>query len=281
MSVFNNIFNGMARGFAFGTFGFNPFYNPCCCNFNPLFYTSNPFIGGGFFPVMPQISMPIFDMTPPSYDMSVCAMPRPWVPDFSNFDFTKLFENTNPFEVRRDDDDIDTDNVDVFVPSKKTKEKKKSDDKSKSDNIVSTETVQKKSLKLCNADNTKYDTLIIKYATEYGIDPNLVKAVMKQESAFNPNAKSPANAYGLMQLTEGAAKDLGVNRYDVEENIKGGVKFLKQLLDRFDGNVRLAIAAYNAGPNRSCYARGEIPNIAETKNYVKKVTKYYEEYKNA
>lgn len=131
---------------------------------------------------------------------------------------------------------------------------------------------------LSSKDNTKFDSLIIKYAKQFGVNPNLVKAIMKNESGFNPTIRSPRNAYGLMQLMPSTAKSLGVDRNNVEDNIKGGVKLLRQLLDRFKGNVRLAVAAYNAGPNRKCYERGEIPKIPETQKYVKKVLNSFNKY---
>ena len=118
--------------------------------------------------------------------------------------------------------------------------------------------------------------LIEKYAEKNGLDSDFVKAVVKQESGFNPNATSHCGAMGLMQLMPSTAESLGVtNAYDAEQNIQGGTKYLKGLMDRFDNNKSLALAAYNAGPN-AVKKYGGIPPYAETQNYVKKVLSNYD-----
>ena len=118
------------------------------------------------------------------------------------------------------------------------------------------------------------DAIFEEASSRYGVSVSLLKAVAKAESNFNPKAVPKAGAIGVMQLMPATARSLGVsNPYDARQNIMGGAKYLKENLDRFGGNVNLALAAYNAGPN-SVQKYGGIPPYKETQNYVKTVNSY-------
>jgi len=119
------------------------------------------------------------------------------------------------------------------------------------------------------------ERVIEKYAQQYGVDQDLVWAVVRQESGFNPHAVSPKGAMGLMQLMPGTAAMLGVSdAFDVEQNIAGGIKYLERCLNQFDQDVPLALAAYNAGPNNVVKYQG-CPPFPETRQYVASILKAY------
>lgn len=117
-----------------------------------------------------------------------------------------------------------------------------------------------------------YDELIQRHAVAHQVRPDLVRAVIQVESAFNRYARSPKGAMGLMQLMPATAAQMGVlDPYDPAENIRGGVAYLRQLLDRYSQNEELALAAYNAGPVAVAKYGSTIPPYRETRNYVKKI----------
>ncbi len=121
-----------------------------------------------------------------------------------------------------------------------------------------------------------FDDLINLYSEKYSLDPMLVKAIIKVESNFNPNAVSPKGATGLMQLMPATAKNQGVkNIYNVNDNISGGTKYFSKLMNMFDSDLKLALAGYNAGENAVKRYGYKIPPYKETQKYVKKVMNHY------
>jgi len=125
----------------------------------------------------------------------------------------------------------------------------------------------------------KYDKIITRASRQFDVDPHLIKAIIKAESSFEPNAISKSGAQGLMQLMPATAKDMKVqDPFDPEENILGGTKYLSTLLKRFQSDIRLAVAAYNIGPTEVDNHNG-IPPIPATKSFVERVMAYYQEYR--
>jgi soluble lytic murein transglycosylase-like protein len=129
------------------------------------------------------------------------------------------------------------------------------------------------------SDTKAYEPIIESASQRFTIDPDLVRAVIKAESNFNRRAVSPKGALGLMQLMPETAREMAVtNPFDPGENIHAGVRYLGELLQLLNRDLPMALAAYNAGPGR-VFGRNEIPPIEETRNYVKRVMMYYEDFK--
>ncbi len=127
--------------------------------------------------------------------------------------------------------------------------------------------------------DTPYSGLIEASAAKYGIDPAVLKGLVRQESGFDPNAGSPAGAQGLTQLMPATAASLGVSDvHDPAQSIDGGAHYLRMQLDRFGGDYTKALAAYNAGPG-AVQRFGGVPPYAETRNYVTKVLSYADQYR--
>ena len=134
--------------------------------------------------------------------------------------------------------------------------------------------------KSVRVDPRKYDPLIEEFSQKYDVDSALVKAIMRAESGFNSYAVSRKGAKGLMQLMPETAEQWSViNVFDPRQNIEGGVKHLKHLLETFENNLDLSIAAYNAG-KKAVIRNYSIPPFDETQNYVRKVLRFYESYKH-
>ncbi len=118
----------------------------------------------------------------------------------------------------------------------------------------------------------QYEPLVLEHARAQGVRPDLVRAVIQVESGFNARARSPKGAMGLMQLMPATAMELGVrNAFDPAENIRGGTAYLRQLLDKYDGDEQLALAAYNAGSGAVDRHGRHVPPFQETRDYVRKV----------
>lgn len=120
-----------------------------------------------------------------------------------------------------------------------------------------------------------FNNYINTVAKEEGLDPDLLRSIIKKESAFNPDARSGVGAIGLMQLMPATAREMGVfNPTNPYQNVKGGAKYISKMMKTFGGNIQKALAAYNAGP-RNVQKYGGVPPFGETRNYVKAVLKDY------
>lgn len=139
---------------------------------------------------------------------------------------------------------------------------------------------KKKPLKLNIKKSRRFQKMIDQAGSRYEVDPDLIRAVIMVESGYNPNAVSNKGARGLMQLMPRTAEAMGVkDSFNPEHNIDGGVRYLKKLLNRFDGNVELALAAYNAGSRKVRKYKG-VPPYKATRLYIQKVGEYFLFYKN-
>lgn len=153
------------------------------------------------------------------------------------------------------------------------------DDSDKESTSKTSSASNKTSTSATSMKKTKYDSYFKKAAKKYGVSESLLKAIAKAESNFNANDVSSAGAIGVMQLMPATAKSLGVDDpYDPEENIMGGAKCIKQKLKEFNGNVRLALAAYNAGSG-AVKRNGGVPSYC--KSYISKVLSYKEAFETA
>ena len=134
---------------------------------------------------------------------------------------------------------------------------------------------------ISSANPAEFEQLIKSCSLKYGVDQSLVKAVIHAESGYNPNAVSSKGASGLMQLMPGTAKSLKVaDRFNPKDNVEGGVKYLRFLLDTFQGDISLAVAAYNAGLSKVA-KYGGIPPYNETRTYVNRVLSYMKSYQES
>ena len=146
--------------------------------------------------------------------------------------------------------------------------------------MIMRETVEREPWEGSGPSRKRLDRIIRAKARKYGVDPALVAALIKAESDFDPEARSEAGATGLMQLMPETARDMGVeNATNPEENIDGGVRYLARLLRLFGSETHLAIAAYNAG-ERAVLRYGSVPPFEETRRYVRKVLRYYDEFRS-
>ena len=171
--------------------------------------------------------------------------------------------------------------VDISLPSEKAPTDISEIQNPETVAVIPLDTVEENSPASCRGEECEpiFRAIILEACNRHNVSPTLVKAVIMAESSYNPRAVSKKGAKGLMQLMPGTAHAMGVKDiFDPEQNINGGVKYLKKLLVRYDGDVHLALAAYNAGSKKVRKYRG-IPPFKATRHYIKKIYRYYGYYK--
>jgi len=144
----------------------------------------------------------------------------------------------------------------------------------------SSQSVEQSPLSYIKKSERLYHPIILQAANRYQVDPAIVQAIIMAESSYNPKAVSKKGAKGLMQLMPKTAREMGVEDiFNPEHNINGGVRYYKKLLKQFKGNIKLALAAYNAGM-KTVRKHNGVPPFRSTRHYIKKVFEYYQHYKN-
>lgn len=204
---------------------------------------------------------------------------------YTSFEGQKFFKilmddrnrDSNPDQLPEESiNEVKAKEIEDFASSEELKEVEITEEIREAERIE--KTLERKEIEIDEASLPPYDYIILEVADRYEIDPALIRAVIMVESSNNPNAVSRSGAKGLMQLMPGTARELGVEDvFDPEHNIEGGTKYLRRMIVRFDGDITLALAAYNAG-SRHVLNYGGVPPFRETRQYVKKVLAYYETY---